>query len=122
MSELVATLRALQRIGSPHSSGCRPAGPAASPPQYGCPYGSLSTELARQADAPDPPAAALLHLQLEWVEEQFRALDRTDSRDLAVQLLVCWQGGAVLTSALGQSELMAEQARRIQDWIAGLDT
>jgi TetR/AcrR family transcriptional regulator, transcriptional repressor for nem operon len=92
-----------------------------SPPQYGCPYGTLSTELAKQTDAPDPLAAALMQLQLDWVEQQFRAMGRPDPRDLAVQLLASWQGGAVLTSALGQSELMADQARRIQEWIADLN-
>jgi TetR/AcrR family transcriptional regulator, transcriptional repressor for nem operon len=91
------------------------------PPRYGCPYGTLSTELAKQTDAPDLLPATLMQLQLDWVEQQFRALGRPDPHDLAVQLLAAWQGGAVLASALGQSELMADQARRIQEWIADLD-
>ena len=55
--------------------------------------------MAKQTDAPDPLAAALMQLQLDWVEQQFRAMGRPDPRDLAVQLLASWQGGAVLTSA-----------------------
>lgn len=94
---------------------------AATSPRYACPYGSLSTELAKHADAADPLAAVLMQLQVDWVEQQFRALGRHDPRDLAVQLLAAWQGGAVLASALGQSGLMADQARRIQEWIANLE-
>jgi TetR/AcrR family transcriptional regulator, transcriptional repressor for nem operon len=92
----------------------------AAPPQYGCPYGTLSTELAKQPE-PDPLTATLLELQLDWLEEQFRAMGRPDPRDLAVQLLVAWQGSAVLTSALGQPELMATEAQRLREWITDLD-
>jgi AcrR family transcriptional regulator len=93
---------------------------AAAPPEHGCPYGTISTELARQADAPAELAGALMRLQLDWVEQQFRAMGRPDARDLAVQLLAAWQGGAVLTSALADSAVMADQARRIQKWIENL--
>jgi TetR/AcrR family transcriptional regulator, transcriptional repressor for nem operon len=92
------------------------------PPQYGCPYGTLSSELAKQTAAPDPLAATLLQLQLDWVEQQFRAMGLPNPGDLAVQLLAAWQGCAVLAGALGQSELMADQARRLQKWVTDLDT
>jgi AcrR family transcriptional regulator len=92
---------------------------SSAPPQYGCPYGTISTELAKQT-APDPLTATLLELQLDWLEEQFRTMGRPDPRDLAVQLLVAWQGSAVLTSALGQPELMATQAQRLREWITDL--
>jgi AcrR family transcriptional regulator len=95
---------------------------SSAPPQYGCPYGTLSTELAKQTATPDPLAATLMQLQLDWVEQQFRASGQPNPRDLAVQLLAAWQGCAVLTSALGQSELMADQAQRLQEWITGLDS
>jgi TetR/AcrR family transcriptional repressor of nem operon len=94
---------------------------AAAPPEQGCPYGTISTELARQADAPAGLAATLLQLQLDWVEQQFRATGRAGPRDLALRLLAAWQGGAVLTSALGDPAVMADQARRIQEWITSPD-
>jgi hypothetical protein len=47
-------------------------------------------------------------------------MGRPDPRDLAVQLLVAWQGSAVLTSPLGQLDLMATQARRLREWITDL--
>ena len=95
---------------------------SSAPPQYGCPYGTLSSELAKQTATPDPLAATLMQLQLDWVEQQFRAMGQPNPRDLAVQLLAAWQGCAVLTSALGQSELMADQAQRLQQWVTDLDT
>jgi TetR/AcrR family transcriptional regulator, transcriptional repressor for nem operon len=89
--------------------------------QYGCPYGTLSTELARQADGPDSPAAALIQVQLDWAEQQFRAMGRRDAHDLAVELMAAYQGSAVLTATLGRPEIMAGQARRLQRWIGALD-
>ena len=91
------------------------------PAQYGCPYGTLSSELAKRADGPDPLATPLMQLQLDWAERQFRGMGRGDARDLAVELVASYQGSAVLTGALGQPELMARQARRLQRWIEALD-
>ena len=41
---------------------------------------------------------------------------------IAVDFVAAYQGIAVLTSALGQPELMARHARRIIDWIDRLAT
>ncbi|MQA79681.1 MAG: TetR family transcriptional regulator [Streptosporangiales bacterium] len=95
---------------------------ASTPPQYGCPYGTLSSELAKQTDGSDPLAAPLMQIQLDWSEQQFRAMGRRDARELAVELVASYQGSAVLTSALGQSELMAHQTRRLEKWIDALAT
>jgi AcrR family transcriptional regulator len=88
--------------------------------QYGCPYGTLSSELAKQADGTNPLAAGLMETLLDWAEEQFRAMGRRDAHDLAVELVAAYEGSAVLASALGQPELMARQARRLQRWLDGL--
>jgi AcrR family transcriptional regulator len=88
--------------------------------QYGCPHGTLSTELAKQAEGPDSVSTPLMQIQLDWAEQQFRAMGRRDAHDLAIELLVGYQGSAVLTNALGQPDLMARQARRLERWIDGL--
>jgi AcrR family transcriptional regulator len=90
--------------------------------QYGCPFGTLSSELAKHADGPDPMAAPLMQLSLDWAEQQFRAMGRRDARDLAVELVIAFQGTAVLGNALGQPDLVARQTRRIQRWIDALET
>ncbi len=56
-------------------------------------------------------------IPLDWAERQFRAMGRRDAHDLAVELVAAYQGSAVLTSALGQPELMTRQARRLHRWI-----
>jgi AcrR family transcriptional regulator len=88
--------------------------------QFGCPHGTLSSELAKQTEGPDPLATSLMQLQLDWVEQQFRAMGRRDAHELGVELLVGYQGAAVLTNALVQPELMARQARRLEKWIDSL--
>jgi TetR/AcrR family transcriptional regulator, transcriptional repressor for nem operon len=90
--------------------------------QYGCPYGTLSSELAKLADGSDPLAAPLMRVPLEWAEKQFRAMGRRDARDLAVELVVAFQGCTVVGNALGQPELVVRQARRLQRWIDTLDS
>ena len=88
--------------------------------ESGCPHGTLSSELAKQAEGSDPLAVPLIQIPLDWAEQQFRALGRRDAHDLAVELLVSYQGSAVLTHALGQPELMGRQARRLEKWIDAL--
>ena len=88
--------------------------------QYGCRYGTLSAELAKRADGSDPLAAPLMRIPLDWAEQQFRAMGRRDAPDLAVELVASYQGSAVLSSALGQPELMARQTRRLEGWIEEL--
>lgn len=90
--------------------------------RYGCPYGTLSSELARRAEGPDHVAAPLLQIPLGWAEQQFRAMGRRDARDLAAELVAAYQGSAVLSSALGRPEIMARRVRRIERWVDGLAT
>jgi AcrR family transcriptional regulator len=103
-----ARLKALVRFLAEHAD---------STSQYGCPHGTLSTELAKQAEEAGSLAAPLMQIQLDWAEQQFHAIGRRDAHDLAVELLVGYQGSAVLTNALGQPDLMTRQARRLEKWI-----
>jgi TetR/AcrR family transcriptional regulator, transcriptional repressor for nem operon len=90
--------------------------------QFGCPYGTLSSELAKRAGGSDPLAAPLMQIQLDWVEDQLRGMGRRDAHDLAVELIAAYEGSTILASALGQPELMAQQSRRLQRWIDTLQT
>lgn len=54
------------------------------------------------------------------VLQQFRAMGRRDAHDLAVELVASYQGSAILTSTLGQPELMTRQARHLKRWIEAL--
>jgi TetR/AcrR family transcriptional regulator, transcriptional repressor for nem operon len=86
--------------------------------KYGCPMGSLCSELDKRAE---PLACGhLLELPIDWAERQFRLLGRRDARDLAIELLASYHGIALLTNAFRDPELMARQARRLERWIDSL--
>jgi AcrR family transcriptional regulator len=89
--------------------------------QFGCQYGTLCTDLVKRAAGPDAHAARLMQALLDWAEAQFHAMGRRDASDLAIQFVAAYQGTAVVTNSLGQPELMARQARRIDRWIDTLE-
>jgi TetR/AcrR family transcriptional regulator, transcriptional repressor for nem operon len=95
------------------------AGQADSTAEYGCPHGTLCMELAKHTTGSELVALPM-QVPLSWAEQQFCAMGRRDAYDLAVELLVSYQGSAVLTNALGQPEIMARQARRLEKWIETL--
>lgn len=90
--------------------------------QFGCPYGTLCSELVKRVDGAELLAGRLMHVLLDWVELQLRSMGRRDARDLAVEFVAAYQGSAVLISSLGQPELMARQAQRFERWIDALTT
>jgi AcrR family transcriptional regulator len=88
--------------------------------RYGCPTGTLSSELDKRADGLDREAAKLMQLMIDWVEQQFRSMGRSDSRDLAISLIASYQGIALLTNTFRDPELMAGQGERLELWIDSL--
>jgi AcrR family transcriptional regulator len=89
--------------------------------QYGCPHGTLCSELEKRTSGADHATIRLLAIQIEWTEQQFRAMGRHDAHDLAVELLAAYQGAAVLTHALRQPELITHETRRLERWIDSLE-
>jgi TetR/AcrR family transcriptional regulator, transcriptional repressor for nem operon len=87
---------------------------------YGCPLGSLCSELDKRTDGLDRRCSELLRLPVDWAEEQFRLMGRRDARDLAVALIASYQGIAVLTNAFRDPEQMNREARRLERWIDSL--
>ena len=93
--------------------------------RYGCPFGTLATELDKRDDSDsdsageglDRSAAQVLRALLDWVEEQFRQLGQADAPELAVELVAAYQGMSVLANALRDPEVMTVQGRRLTRWI-----
>jgi TetR/AcrR family transcriptional regulator, transcriptional repressor for nem operon len=85
--------------------------------RYGCPLGSLCSELDKRTDGLDSKSADLLELPIDWAENQFRLMGRRDARDLAVALMASYQGIALLTNTFREPELMARESRRLERWI-----
>jgi TetR/AcrR family transcriptional regulator, transcriptional repressor for nem operon len=84
---------------------------------YGCPNGSLVSELDKRAGPPDFAAADLMRVPIEWAEEQFRALGRRDAHDLAVSLMASYEGSALLTNTFRDPDILTREARRLTRWI-----
>ena len=66
--------------------------------RYGCPNGSLCSELDKHDDGPGQACVELLGMPIDWAEQQFRAMGRRDARELAVALIASYQGVALLTN------------------------
>ncbi|MFD0361064.1 TetR/AcrR family transcriptional regulator [Nocardia sp. GCM10030253] len=88
--------------------------------QFGCPTGTLATELGKRADGLDRESAANMRALIEWVERQFAALGRSDAGELAVALIASYQGISLLTNAFRDPELMRTEGRRLEHWIDSL--
>jgi hypothetical protein len=88
--------------------------------QYGCPLGSLCSEVDKRTDGLDRTCAQLLELPVDWAEQQFTLMGRRDARDLAVALIASYQGIALLTNTFRDPELMTREARRLDRWIDSL--
>ena len=87
---------------------------------YGCPLGSLCSELDKRSDGLDRTCSELLQLPVDWAEQQFRSMGRRDARDLAVALIASYQGIALLTNTFRDPELMTREGRRLERWIDSL--
>jgi len=88
--------------------------------RYGCPQGSLCSELDKRDDELSRSCAQLIRLPIEWAERQLRAMGRRDARELAVALIASYQGIALLTNTFRDPELMAREGRRLERWIDSL--
>jgi TetR/AcrR family transcriptional regulator, transcriptional repressor for nem operon len=88
--------------------------------RYGCPLGTLCSELDKRTDGLDRACAQLLEAPIDWAEEQFRQMGRRDARDLAVALFASYQGIALLTNTFRDPDLMSREARRLERWIDSL--
>jgi TetR/AcrR family transcriptional regulator, transcriptional repressor for nem operon len=84
---------------------------------YGCPHGSLCSELDKRPGSPGFALEELMRVPIEWAEEQFRALGRRDAHDLAVTLIAAYEGSALLTNTFRDPSILTRQARRLNRWI-----
>jgi hypothetical protein len=57
---------------------------------------------------------------IDWSEQQFRLMGRSDSRDLAVALVAAYQGISLLTNTFRDPELMVREGDRLERWIDSL--
>lgn len=88
--------------------------------RFGCPVGTLTTELAKLHHAAQPEATALFSLFRTWLRRQFEQLGREADADvLAMHLLARSQGVATLASAFGDEAFIWQEVRQMAAWLEG---
>jgi len=85
--------------------------------RFGCPFGSLCSELDKRGADAGLPTGELLRLPIDWAAEQFRSLGRADAHDLAIDLMAAYEGSALLANTLRDPALLSGTARRLDHWI-----
>jgi len=88
---------------------------------YGCPVGTLSTELAKLNHASQADANKLFTLYRTWLCRQFSLLVRkADADQLAMHLLARSQGVATLASAFQDENFIRREVQEMCNWLTGL--
>jgi len=86
--------------------------------RYGCPVGTLATELAKINHASQGEAKAVFTLFRTWLRKQFILLGCKDNADgFAMHLLARSQGVATLTNAFGNREFVDREVKLMCEWL-----
>ena len=87
--------------------------------QYGCPVGTLCTELAKLNHAAQPEANSLFTLFRTWLRRQFLLMGReADADELAMHLLARSQGVATLANAFHDEKFIKHEVQQMSDWLS----
>lgn len=85
--------------------------------RYGCPVGTLCSELAKLNHAAQGEANRLFTLFRTWLRRQFALLGREDGDELAMHLLARSQGVATLASAFGDERFIKQEVEQMCAWL-----
>ena len=85
---------------------------------FGCPVGTLSSELAKLDHAAQGRAADIFGLFRDWLAEQFRALgQKRRSDELALHLLGRSQGVAAMATAFRDERFVRSEVDALESWV-----
>ena len=88
---------------------------------YGCPVGTLCTELAKLEHPALPHANKVFGLFRDWLRGHFAQLGFKKQADpLALHVLAWSQGVATLASAFRDKSFVQREVRQLEDWLDGL--
>lgn len=86
--------------------------------RYGCPVGTLTTELTKLNHGSRARANKLFTLFRVWLREQFTQLGRgDDADDLALHVLALSQGVATLANAFRDDAFIQREIARLDAWL-----
>jgi TetR/AcrR family transcriptional regulator, transcriptional repressor for nem operon len=86
--------------------------------RYGCPVGTLCSELAKLNHAAQADANKLFTLFRVWLRRQFTLLGhKADADVLAMHLLARSQGVATLANAFNDEKFIRHEVKHMHDWL-----
>ena len=86
--------------------------------KYGCPVGTLCTELVKLEHPAKSDANKLFSLFRTWLKRQFEQLGyRAEADSLAMHLLALSQGVATLASAFHDEKFIKSEVERLYLWL-----
>lgn len=91
--------------------------------KYGCPVGTLCTELAKLEHTALPNANMLFTLFRTWLRRQFEVLGRAANADrLAMQLIARSQGAATIANAFHDEQFLRREVNEMHAWLDATQT
>jgi len=89
--------------------------------RYGCPIGTLNTELGKETFELQDAARALFDLFRDWLAEQFRLLGNArQARAHALHLLGRTEGISIMGHVYNDPALITAEVKILQQWIDAL--
>lgn len=86
--------------------------------RYGCPIGSLTTELAKSRKEETVETQKLFDLYINWATRQFKALNTRDNPDqLAQHMIARMQGIITLANIYADAELLEREIALLKKWL-----
>jgi len=88
--------------------------------EYGCPIGSLSSELVKKQDTEISQSrlTAVFDLLKSWIEEQLNLLEQSSrSHQIALNLLAKMQGVIMIANVYKDAEFLHSGIDEIQNWL-----
>ncbi len=85
--------------------------------QSGCPFGTLSSELAKDDPLLHEKSRQVFVLLRDWIKQQFEASGSANADDLAMDLLAKLQGVTVMACTFKDIDYIKRSHQEIKDWI-----
>ena len=85
---------------------------------YGCPVGTLTTELAKLDHASQEDAKQIFTLFRKWLSKQFKELGfKKEADSLAMHLLALSQGVATMATAFPNEAYVKQEVNHMNEWL-----
>lgn len=85
---------------------------------YGCPVGTLTTELAKLDHASQEDANQIFTLFRKWLSKQFKELGlKKEADSLAMHLLALSQGVATMATAFPSEAYVKQEVNHMNEWL-----